>query len=316
MEKQPENEEIRGWFLVGPTASGKSGVAHLLAERWNVPILSADAMAVYRQMDVGTDKPTADMRKRVHYEGIDLADPSESFSVGRYLSAVREKLTALAGPYIVVGGTGLYISALLYGLDPMPPEDPSVRAEWEAVLSREGPSALREALRARAPELLAAMDDPDNPRRLIRALEWAAAGVRKPPETWNRFRGRVLVAGIRRNREELAHRIERRVHTMYARGLLEEARRLLERPGGLSKTARMAIGYAEAFDVLAGRSTLEEAMMRTIVRTRRLAKRQRTWFAHQVRVEWVDVTETQSRETIADNIAEVWERSGPVPIRL
>ena len=302
-------------FLVGPTASGKSSVAQLLAEESGGAVLSADAMLVYRGMDIGTAKPTAAERGAVPYYGLDLAGPDQAFNVWAYARHAREALRRCRGEgrrVIVVGGTGLYVKSLTHGLDSAPAPDEERRAEWARRLAEEGVGALQAELERRAPELLAALHDPGNPRRLVRALENAAAGRTQPRRRWA-GRGDRLV-GLRLAPEWLNSRIERRVRDMYRQGFVEEVRRLLAAHGRLSVTATRAIGYAEAIDLLAGRCSQEEAIDRTALRTRQLAKRQRTWFRRQADVAWVDVTEDMPIRTVAQRVAEQWRRLGAARI--
>lgn len=296
-------------FLVGPTASGKTAIAHRLAERLGARILSADAMLVYRGMDIGTAKPTVAERRRFAYRGVDLADPDQRFSVGAYLAQVR---VLPAGRWLVVGGTGLYVRGLIEGLDPLPAADAALRAEAEALLASGGVAALREWLAVIGPAHLAALADPRNPRRLARAYELARLGVPPPRATWSAAPSSVRLAGLAPDRAWLGDRIARRVAGMFASGLIDEARGLQARWGPrLSETARKAIGYEEAFAVLDGTTALAEAQARTVLRTRQYAKRQMTWFRHQAQVDWVIVGEALDENAVADAVAAVWERQGP-----
>ncbi len=302
-----------GYFLVGPTASGKSAVAHILAEEFGSGVLSADSMLVYRGMDIGTAKPTLAERAEVPYWGIDLVEPDTPFSVYAYRDAVRAQLAAVEHPPVVAGGTGLYVKSLVLGLDPQSDEAAESRAKWEFCHDTEGVEGLRQALRALAPDMLSDLDDPDNPRRLIRALERAEAG-HGGARAWVSRVQQVPVVGLRVEPALLAERIERRVDEMYAHGLAEEMRELLASGVTLARTAAQAIGYAEVIDYVRGLCTLDEAKARTVVRTRRLAKRQRTWFRHQVVTEWVDVGAGEDPGQVARRVREVWERYGATPI--
>ncbi|MBM4164173.1 MAG: tRNA (adenosine(37)-N6)-dimethylallyltransferase MiaA, partial [Lentisphaerae bacterium] len=294
------------FILVGATATGKSAVAQILAERRGAAVVSADSMLVYRGMDIGTAKPSAGERGAVPYFGIDLADPSESYSAGAWVRAVTPAFRApTAGVPIVVGGTGLYIRALLSGLD-APAADGAARARWQGVLKTEGIPALQRALLARDPHALDPLADPLNPRRLIRALERLDAGggaVEKPAG-----QGPVpLVVGLRMPRPILHRRIRERAERMFDNGLAEEVRALRARFPIGSETARAAIGYAEAGAWLDGHLTRAEAVERTVIRTRQLAKRQETWFRHQAQVVWVDATGLESAAALADRVNEQWE---------
>lgn len=300
------------FFLVGPTASGKSAVAQYIAERHGQRIVSADSMNLYRGMDIGTAKPSAAERARVDYAGIDLADPSEKFSVAAYLEAVRPAFDP-GREILVTGGTGLYVKCLTEGFDDVPPENEALRAELEALDFQ----ALERRARTEATDLYEGLppDDRLNPRRLIRILEKARRrdGAPNHPlfRSWNSNPKPTLV-GLRIERAELHRRIAERVGRMYAAGLVEEARALL--PLGLSATARQAIGYAEAFAVVRNEISLDAAMEKTIIRTRQLAKRQMTWFRNQLRVEWIDLPAATPVRDVAEAVLEQWKRIGKTPV--
>ena len=297
------------WFLVGPTATGKSAVAQFLAEREGWDILSADSMLIYRGMDIGTDKPSAAARRKVRYWGLNLVEPGETFSVGRYLSCASEAFKqAGASRLIVAGGTGLYVKCLMEGLDRAPPANPELRAR----LAGMDVAGLQEELRRRDAPRLAALDDPLNPRRLIRAIELAESKIGE-----NRPRSRPAgppLVGLRPDPQRLRARIAGRVERMFESGLVEEARHLREQYSNLSNTARHAIGYAEALAVLDGQLTLEQAREQTVRRTWQLGRRQMTWFRHQARVEWIDVDFTETLAGLADRVWTAWRKYGPTPI--
>ena len=330
-----------GYFLVGPTASGKTDVAQWIAERHGAEILSADSMLVYGGMDIGTAKPDAAARRRVRYHGVDLTTPDRSFNVGQYLACIRLSLldtapTAVAEPLppggwpargggaagalrrpilLAVGGTGLYVKGLIQGLVAAPPANPGVRAYWTDVLEEDGIEALQEGLRQRSPGLYEALRDKRNARRLIRALELAETGLQALPRTWEAAREIAPLAGLRPRPELRNARIERRVRAMYAHGFLEEVQLLRTRWPALSDTARQAIGYAEAMAHLEGRCSLDEAVAQTITRTRQLAKRQGTWFAHQANVRWIDVEDGVPVQAIAERVMKHWSEYGPTDMR-
>jgi tRNA dimethylallyltransferase len=303
--------------LVGPTASGKSAVAHYLAllSRPPAPILSADSMAIYRGMDLGTAKPDAAERALVPTYGVDLVDPDRPFSAGDYLAALRAAAPAIAAhraPPIVVGGTGLYVKCLLEGLD-AGPSDPARRAEAEAILRADGLAALQAAARALDPAQYDRLRDPENPRRVLRAYELLAAGHPLPIP---RDRPKPKIVGLRLPPADLRARIERRARQMFARGLVEEVRALRKNYPALSETARHAIGYKEAALVLDGALPEEEAIRRTALRTAQYAKRQLTWFRHQADVQWIDVAPNDSLERIAGRVRHLWSARGPAPLCL
>jgi tRNA dimethylallyltransferase len=305
----------RAFFLVGPTAAGKTAVAQHIAERRGWAVLAADSMTVYRGMDIGTAKPSPEERRRVPYGGLDLADPSEGFSVGAYRIEALRFLNACVArnlTVIVVGGSGLYVKSLTHGLAASPAE--SGRGEhWERVWQTEGVEGLQRALARLRPDLLAALRDPLNPRRLLRALGVAEAGGGEPAAGWRAAAAGRLV-GIEAGRAFLAARIAARTRSMFAGGLVAETERLRHAFPRLSRTAACAIGYAEAAGVLDGALTPEAAAERAAVRTRRLAKRQRTWFRHQEDVEWIAVDEGDRIEDIADRVVEAWGRNGATAI--
>jgi len=313
----PARPGLAAFFLVGPTAVGKTTVGQRLAEQDGGGILSADSMLVYRGMDVGTAKPSLAERGAAPYAGIDLAAPDEAFSVAAYRRHALETLrrAAAAGRRtLVVGGTGLYVKALTHGLAPLPPADPAVRARWAAHHRAHGVEGLQAALRERAPALWAALDDPRNPRRLLRALELHAAGVAASPTGWDAPRPAAPLVGLRRSAADLKSRIELRVSAMYRQGLIDEVARLLDRYGALAPAARKAIGYEEAIAVLRGACGEEEARVRTAARTRRLARRQATWFRNQADVRWIDVGADDPAERVAAAVRKEWETHGATAI--
>jgi tRNA dimethylallyltransferase len=294
-------------------------VAQHIAGQHGQLIVSADSMNLYRGMDVGTDKPTPAERQAVEYAGIDLADPTEKFSVAAYLEAVKPAFES-GREVIVAGGTGLYVKCLTEGFDEVPPENEKLRAELEALTFR----ALEKRALKDASELYLQLteDDRQNPRRLIRILEKRHGGphaVRprtdsvRPSRSWNR-RPKPTLVGLRVERGELVRRIEERVERMYAAGLLDEARRLMDFE--LSPTALQAIGYAEAFAVLRNEMTVDAAMEKTVIRTRQLAKRQMTWFRNQLNVEWIDTAAYSSIDRLAGAVIDAWKRFGSTPVHI
>jgi len=307
------------WMLAGATATGKTAAAQLLAERLGCAVLSADAMLVYRGMDIGTAKPSATERGAVPYFGVDLAAPDETFSTGRWLDdAARALARATDAPtgqpaLIVVGGTGLYIKALTDGLDGEV-ADPAARARWQTLFEREGLDALRRALDARSPDALRTLADPSNPRRLIRALEHLDARGALPQQWHRENTPPPPLAVLRLPREQLHARIARRVDAMFKQGLVEEVRALRQAYPVWSATAAKAIGYAEVGAVLDGTLTLDEAVARISARTRQLAKRQETWFRHQSQAVWIDVEDSDPPARVAERILETWRRHGPTPV--
>jgi tRNA dimethylallyltransferase len=287
--------------LVGPTASGKSAVALAAADiLGDVEIVSVDSMQVYRGMDIGTAKPTAAEQAAVPHHLIDLADPAEEFSVARFQAAAREAIAAIEGRgrrALLVGGTGLYYQVVVDNFD-LPGEDRELRASlYERADGPDGPAALLAELTELDP-VAAGRIEPGNTRRIVRALEATIASGR-PFSSFGPgvFGGAapaartylpVAAAGIWLPRDAGAQRIEARIRSMVAAGLIEEVQRLTDAPGGMSRTAREGIGYKEILDHLEGSiPTLEAALRRTAERTRQLARRQRMWFRRDRRITWI-----------------------------
>lgn len=285
------------YFLGGPTASGKTDVAHLLAERMGLRCLSVDSMMVYRGMDIGTAKPTEAEQHAFAYAGLNLVDPGQSYSTGEWLRDISAQLDER--PTLAVGGTGLYFKALMLGLE----EDrPSVREDVRPV------SEMQQELEELRPGVLARIADPDNPRRLERALQRVRAGL-ELPEAWTGSKG-FPIPVLLWDREKLNERIELRIRQMMENGLQEEVQRL-ESAQQLTGTAAQAIGYQEALSILKGEALLEEAIQKLATRTRRYAKRQRTWFRNQMDSHWVEVDEQKGPKELANEIEKIWEQTGP-----
>jgi tRNA dimethylallyltransferase len=275
--------------VVGPTASGKSAAALALAGSLDAEIVSVDSMLVYRGMDVGTAKPTPEQRARVPHHLLDLAEPSERFTVARFQACARRALVGVARP-LLVGGSGLYFRAVVDELT-FPPEDPVVRASLEAEADDLGADELYRRLAATDP-VAAARIEPGNVRRIIRALEVTAisgAPFSSFAAAWDRYdASRVRAAGIRIERDVLSRRIGERVLAMLEGGWLDEVRGLMERGFGAWLTATQAIGYAEIAEHLDGAMSLDEAAERTVRRTKELARRQEAWFRRDPRIRWFD----------------------------
>lgn len=312
-------------FLVGCTASGKTAVANAIARETGALVLSADSMLVYRGMDVGTAKPTAAELSGVDLRGVDLADPDEPFSAGRWLDAARAAFAeaAAAGRSVIVaGGTGLYVSALLRGLDTQE-ADPVRRAELEAELKRDGVDAMLSRIEAIAPGTAATVDA-KNPRRVLRLAEIVLdrshaefAEKKSHAENEENAENAERLVGLEFQTDLLNERIGRRARSMFEGGLLDEVQHLCERfPGFEKSTAGAGIGYAEALAALRGEIAVEEAIERTAARTRRLAKKQRTWWRHQARVEWVrGPADEADVARAARDVREAWRKHGETIVR-
>ena len=283
--------------VLGPTAGGKSAVAMALAtgdvgRRLGIELVSIDAMQVYRGMDIGTAKPDARDRAGVRHHLIDLVEASESFTVTRFQSAYREAVADIvvrgARP-LLVGGTGLYLRAVVDDLD-IPGQWPEVRRRLEQEAETSGPEALHRRLVAIDPAAAAKME-PSNTRRIIRALEVCEGGGRPfssyGPGVDNYPVSTVTQVALRWNREVLARRIRARVVDMLDAGLVAEVERL--RSTGLSRTAAQALGYKEVIAHLDGEMSLDQTVETVVLRTRQFAVRQERWFRRDPRIRWFDV---------------------------
>lgn len=281
--------------ICGPTASGKTALALRLAEHFAVEIISADSRQVYRRMDIGTAKATAEERALVRHHLVDVVDPDEDFSAADFLQLGRKALAEIAGRGhlpLVVGGTGLYIEALLRGLVDAPGADPDLRREllqWE---EKHGPGSLHKRLQAVDP-VLAEQLAPRNLVRIVRALEVFYQSGQPLSELQARHAAvpspfRVITIGLAPQRELLYERIDRRVEAMMAAGLLAETEALLASGYSPRLKALQTIGYRECIDHLAGDTSLQEAVGLIQRNSRRYAKRQMTWFKRDNEIIWLD----------------------------
>lgn len=290
------------WFLTGPTACGKTALGLRLAQELDAEILSLDSMAVFCRMDIGTAKPTHDEQRQVPHHLIDLVDPHEEFSTASYLihaRTVAEELVNRGKQPLFVGGTGLYLRAILRGVFEGPPADWDFRTALETQAARHAPNWLHSRLAAVDP-VSARRLHPRDVRRLVRALEiHHVTGIPPsrlqherplPPEQRPRH-----VYWLHPPRDWLYERINRRVDRMIAQGLVEEVRGLLDRNPPLGRTARQALGYREIIDWIEGRpATLDEAVTLIQTRTRQFAKRQHTWFRNLEECRELPITGTES----------------------
>jgi tRNA dimethylallyltransferase len=279
--------------IVGPTASGKSGLALRLARAHGGEVVSCDSLQVYRGLDIGSAKPTREEQRDVRHHLIDVVDPGELFSAAEYARrarAVVAEVTARGHLPIVAGGTGLYLRALLEGLFEGPARDEARRRRLEDLAERFGDRRVHRLLRRLDPEA-AARIGPRDRIRIVRALEvyWAtgqpiSAHHRAGAEPLSGYR--VLLLGLCPERDELRQVVERRTHEMFERGLLDEVRGLLDRGLGPELRPLQAIGYREGVAVVRGEMSREDAERAIVTATMRFAKRQMTWFRHQADVTW------------------------------
>ncbi|MGB3763618.1 MAG: tRNA (adenosine(37)-N6)-dimethylallyltransferase MiaA [Ornithinimicrobium sp.] len=276
--------------VVGPTASGKSGLGLRIATEIGGEIVNADASQLYRGMDIGTAKLSTAQRQGIPHHQIDVLEVADEARVAAYQQWAREDLAAIrargAGP-VVVGGSGLYVRALLDQLD-IPPTDPAVRAHWEAALSERGADALHAELAVRDP-VAASRLDARNERRVVRALEVIELTGRPFSASMPRreFVEPTVMIGLAADREVLNARIADRVEAMWGSGLLDEVRGLQAVGLRESPTARRALGYSQALAHLDGRLSAEQARADTAIATRKYARRQMAWFRADPRIVWL-----------------------------
>ncbi|MEJ6548293.1 tRNA (adenosine(37)-N6)-dimethylallyltransferase MiaA [Corynebacterium sp. USCH3] len=281
--------------VVGPTGSGKSEAALVLAEALDGEVVNIDSMQLYRGMDIGTAKlPVADRRGIRHHQ-LDVLDVTQAASVARYRDAAAADVEAIRSrgrTPVIVGGSMMYVQALLDAWD-LPPTDPRVRQKWEQELHRVGVGRLHAVLAQRDPEAAAVIEDRDE-RRTVRALEVIELTGRpfsasQPPKDRPTRWGTTIV-GLAADAEWLNPRLEARVHRMFEAGLVDEVRSLVAQGLQRESTAGQAIGYSQVLDHLAGELSLTEAVDRTVTGTRRYARRQRAWFRRDPRITWYDAS--------------------------
>ena len=297
-------------LILGVTASGKGRLAFHLAKQIGAEIISIDSMKVYRRMDIGTAKPPKEARQRIKYHLIDVIEPSDSFSVGTFLDLANdavEQIKRRGSPIVAVGGTALYIKALLYGLFEGPGTDEKIRSRLQQRAKAEGLEQLYHQLENLDP-MTARRIHPNDARRIIRALEvYELTG--KPISTLQQqWKPDAIhnwtIIGLRTEKIDANRRINSRVKKMIATGLVDEVKSLLAEDKPLSKQARCAIGYAEIIDYLNGKISLEDATELIKKNTRHLAKNQRTWFKTFKDIHWPDIEpEEQPEKTLTRTMA-------------
>jgi len=294
------------WFLTGATAVGKTSVGLALAGRLDAEIISLDSMAIYKGMDIGTAKPTPDEQSRAPHHLIDIVEPLEDYSIERYLEAAHEKISEIKDRgrvVLFVGGTPLYLKALLRGLATGPPANWELREQIEAEVAEVGNQELYNRLEQIDP-LAASQIHPHDTRRLIRALEvFRITGEPISHHQMHFDEGcsseecRVFV--MRRSREEQHERINSRVDDMLERGLIDEVRGLLAGGRGLGRTASQAVGYREVQLYIDGECDRETMIANIKTRTRRFAKRQGTWFRSLSECRFVDIAGNRDPDDLA-----------------
>ena len=295
--------------VVGPTGTGKSALALDLAERLGGEIVNADAMQLYRGMDVGTAKLPLSERRGIEHHQLDVLDVTETATVGRYQLAAAADVAAIAARGrvpVIVGGSMLYLQSLLDDWA-IPATDPDVRARWEARLADVGVAALHADLAA-VDAAAAASILPTDGRRIVRALEvveltgrpFAASAPKIGTPRWN-----ALIVGLDWDTTVLDERLQRRTDAMFDDGLIDEVRDLQTRGLRIGVTASRALGYAQVLDALeagGGADALADARERTFIGTRRYVRRQRSWFRRDHRIHWFDGAAAGTADDVAARI--------------
>ncbi len=279
--------------LVGPTASGKTSLALRLAEEFNGEIVSCDSVAVYREMEIGTAKPSREERALVQHHMIDIAWPDEACTAGDYSRQAREALTGITERGhipIIAGGTGLYLRALIDGLFPAPPKKPCQRERLRKLATTRGPAYLHRLLTRLDAAAAAAIHVNDVPK-VVRAIEVSIAADQPLTQQWQKGRDtltgyRILRLGLNPPRARLYERINQRAAAMFDRGLIEETERLIARYGPNCRPFT-SLGYAEATAVLRNEITREQAISQAQQGHRNYAKRQLTWFRREPGIHWL-----------------------------
>jgi tRNA dimethylallyltransferase len=296
-------------FIAGPTAVGKSEIALALAEKIGGEIISVDSMQVYRGLDIGTAKPNSAERKKIPHHLIDICELTENFDAAQFIRLAQkavEEIQSRNKTPIFCGGTGLYFKAYLSGLGEAPSANPELRAELEATSFEK---LLRE-LRERDPEAYKKIDK-QNPRRVIRAVEVIRLTGKKFSEQRAEWKAQSALPiktnfyCFMRQSADMHALINARVDAMFARGLADETRELLQRGLEQNKTAMQAIGYRQVVEHLRGERPLAKTIELVKTKTRQFAKRQLTWFRRQLDPEWIELKPEESLEKCAEKICEM-----------
>ncbi|MDA7980288.1 MAG: tRNA (adenosine(37)-N6)-dimethylallyltransferase MiaA [Pirellulales bacterium] len=296
------------WFLTGPTASGKSVIGLELAKRLNAEIISMDSMAVYQEMDIGTAKPSREDQERVPHHLIDLVEPSEEFSLPQYLEAAEQAIkdiTSRRKVPLFVGGTPLYLTSLLRGVDSGPPPDVEFRNHWQSIAESQGNKAVHDRLCEIDPPSAKRLH-PGDLRRVIRALEIYEVTGRPMSEADKHFSQPIAQQDCRVYllewpRKTLNARINARVTKMFDAGWLSEVQQL-QQAGPLGRTAAQAVGYRQILEYLTNGGEMSQLIADVQTTTRRFAKRQRTWFRSLSEGRVVSLNAARSPGEVADEI--------------
>ena len=299
----------RAIFILGCTGSGKGALGRELARRLDGEIVSLDSMKIYRRMDIGTAKPSPEVRGEIPHHLIDVVEPSEEFSVARYVECAERAIADIRPRQkvaFVVGGTTLYLKALTEGLFEGPGADAEIRGRLNERASVEGSIALHNELR-RVDPAAGERIHPNDLRRIVRALEvfeLTGTPISSLQEQWGRDRpaDEYGLIGLRREPDDQSRRTNERVRRMIDGGLVDEVASLMAEPEPLSQTARKAVGYAEIIAHLGGAVSLADAVEMIKINTRQFAKSQRTWLKRIRDVAWVDLNPDDTASGVADRL--------------
>ncbi len=293
------NKEKPVIVIVGPTAVGKTELSISLAKKIQGEIISADSMQIYRGMDIGTAKPPKRVREEISHHMIDITNPDEEFSVAKFKDLAKAKLLEIkkrANIPIVVGGTGLYLNALIYdySLEDIP-RDLNTREKLREKVEEKGSQKLHEELSQLDPES-AQKIHPNDVKRIIRALEviyiTGEAFSKYQQQTQKQNLSNTIMIGLTKNRDELYNKIEQRVDHMIEKGLVDEVKSLFEQGYDNSITSVQALGYKEIASYLQGEISIEESIRLIKKRTKRFAKRQLSWFKRDGNIYWYNLSKT------------------------
>lgn len=306
-------------ILTGPTASGKTDIGLKIAEIIDAEIVSADSMLVYRGMDIGTEKPSLAVRNNIPHHLIDIVEPWQEYNVGQYVKdfeVVTQSLYQQGKQFFVVGGTALYLKAIMDGLFEGPHADWEYRDYLRSIAMEKGPNYLHKMLAEVDPETAGKLHFNDQ-KRVIRALEVFKTTGHRISSFQTQFGHKnpnyhcTLVA-INYDRDILYKRIETRVDRMFMRGLVDEVQTLLRNPLGLSKQASQALGYKEVIGFLKGKYTLSAVINEIKQRTRRFAKRQMTWFRSFSNIHWVHASADTETTKLSEKVIECLSQNKPL----
>ena len=300
---------IRLTFILGCTGCGKGSLGRELARCLDAEIVSVDSMKIYRRMDVGTAKPDAAVRAEIPHHLIDVAEPADEFSVAEFLQLAEravDEIHSRSRPILCVGGTALYIKALMEGMFDGPPADEPLRERLRSRAARHGAATLHADL-VKIDPAAARRIHPNDLRRIVRALEvheLTNIPISELQTQWGLARAEYdcRLVGLRRECDDQNRRTNARVRRMIDQGLVDEVRSLLAEPRPLSTTARKALGYAEIIEHVQGKVSLEDAIEKIKINTRRFAKAQRTWFKRFRQAEWIDLAPDDAGQEVAKRL--------------